>query len=149
VRILFSWATLSLKPIRLERSWKGRGACGSASGTGSGVPFRSAGDYLWSASVDTRSRLEVLYERGVVRAQYSISEEQCDRVSEVNVKGILFTAQKALPLMRAGGSIILTGSITGPWERPSSACTARQRPLSGSLLGAGRRTRRTQGSGSM
>jgi NAD(P)-dependent dehydrogenase (short-subunit alcohol dehydrogenase family) len=84
--------------------------------------------------------LRFLYERGVVRAQCSISEEQCDRVSEVNVKGILFTAQKALPLMRAGGSIILTGSTTGPWERPSSACTARQRPLSGSLLGAGRRT---------
>jgi NAD(P)-dependent dehydrogenase (short-subunit alcohol dehydrogenase family) len=30
----------------------------------------------------------------------------------VNVKGMVFTVQKALPLMRDGGSIILTGSTT-------------------------------------
>src|SRR6202158_1913899 len=35
----------------------------------------------------------------------AISEEQFDKVFDVNVKGTLFTVQKALPLMRAGGSI--------------------------------------------
>jgi NAD(P)-dependent dehydrogenase (short-subunit alcohol dehydrogenase family) len=41
-----------------------------------------------------------------------ISEESFDTVFGVNVKGTLFTVQKALPLMKAGGSIILTGSTT-------------------------------------
>jgi NAD(P)-dependent dehydrogenase (short-subunit alcohol dehydrogenase family) len=43
----------------------------------------------------------------------SISEDQFDKIFDVNVKGTLFTVQEALPLMRAGGSIILTGSTTG------------------------------------
>src|SRR3984893_10734597 len=43
----------------------------------------------------------------------AISEEQYDKIFDVNVKGTLFTVQKALPLMRSGGSIILTGSTTG------------------------------------
>jgi NAD(P)-dependent dehydrogenase (short-subunit alcohol dehydrogenase family) len=43
----------------------------------------------------------------------AITEEQFDKVFDVNVKGTLFTVQKALPLMRAGGSVILTGSTTG------------------------------------
>jgi NAD(P)-dependent dehydrogenase (short-subunit alcohol dehydrogenase family) len=49
----------------------------------------------------------------------AISEEQFDKVFDVNVKGTLFTVQKALPLMRAGGSIILTGSTTGSMGTPA------------------------------
>jgi NAD(P)-dependent dehydrogenase (short-subunit alcohol dehydrogenase family) len=41
----------------------------------------------------------------------SITEEQFDREFAVNVKGALFTVQKALPLLRDGGSIILNASI--------------------------------------
>jgi NAD(P)-dependent dehydrogenase (short-subunit alcohol dehydrogenase family) len=41
----------------------------------------------------------------------SITEEQFDKTFNVNVRGTLFTIQKALPLMRDGGSIILNGSI--------------------------------------
>jgi NAD(P)-dependent dehydrogenase (short-subunit alcohol dehydrogenase family) len=40
----------------------------------------------------------------------SITEEHIDRVFGTNVKGLLFTAQKALPLMPDGSTIILTGS---------------------------------------
>lgn len=43
----------------------------------------------------------------------SIPEHQFDKVFDVNVKGTLFTVQKALQLMRTGSSIILTGSTTG------------------------------------
>lgn len=43
----------------------------------------------------------------------SITEEQFDKTFNVNVRGTLFTVQKALPLMRDGGSIIMTGSIAG------------------------------------
>jgi NAD(P)-dependent dehydrogenase (short-subunit alcohol dehydrogenase family) len=49
----------------------------------------------------------------------AISEEQFDKVFGVNVKGTLFTVQKALPLMRSGGSIILTGSTTGSMGTPA------------------------------
>ena len=41
----------------------------------------------------------------------AITEENFDRTFNVNVRGTLFTVQKALPLMRDGGSIIMTGSI--------------------------------------
>jgi NAD(P)-dependent dehydrogenase (short-subunit alcohol dehydrogenase family) len=41
----------------------------------------------------------------------SITEETCDKTFNINVRGTLFTAQKALPLMRDGGSVIMTGSI--------------------------------------
>jgi NAD(P)-dependent dehydrogenase (short-subunit alcohol dehydrogenase family) len=40
-----------------------------------------------------------------------ITEEQFDRIFAINVKGLLFTVQKALPLMNDGGSIILNASI--------------------------------------
>jgi NAD(P)-dependent dehydrogenase (short-subunit alcohol dehydrogenase family) len=49
----------------------------------------------------------------------AISEDQFDSIFDVNVKGTLFTVQKALPLMRAGGSIILTGSTTGSMGTPA------------------------------
>lgn len=42
-----------------------------------------------------------------------IDEDHFDRVFNINVKGTVFTVQKALPLMSAGGSIVLTGSGAG------------------------------------
>jgi NAD(P)-dependent dehydrogenase (short-subunit alcohol dehydrogenase family) len=41
----------------------------------------------------------------------AITPEHFDQTFGVNVRGTLFTVQKALPLFRDGGSIILTGSI--------------------------------------
>jgi len=41
----------------------------------------------------------------------SITEETFDKTFNINVRGTLFTVQKALPLMGDGGSIIMTGSI--------------------------------------
>jgi len=40
-----------------------------------------------------------------------ITEEQFDSVFSLNTRGTLFTVQKALPMMRNGGSIIMNGSI--------------------------------------
>lgn len=42
----------------------------------------------------------------------AITEAHFDKTFDVNVKGTLFTVQKALPLMRPGSSIILNASIT-------------------------------------
>src|ERR1035441_633187 len=41
----------------------------------------------------------------------SITEEHFDSMFNVNVKGVVFTVQKALPLMPDGGSIVLNASI--------------------------------------
>jgi NAD(P)-dependent dehydrogenase (short-subunit alcohol dehydrogenase family) len=41
----------------------------------------------------------------------SITEEHFDKLFDTNVKGTLFTVQKALPLLNDGASIILTGSV--------------------------------------
>jgi NAD(P)-dependent dehydrogenase (short-subunit alcohol dehydrogenase family) len=43
----------------------------------------------------------------------SITEFHFDKIFSVNVKGLLFTVQKALPLFKDGGSIILTASVGG------------------------------------
>jgi NAD(P)-dependent dehydrogenase (short-subunit alcohol dehydrogenase family) len=41
-----------------------------------------------------------------------ITEEQYEKTFGTNVKGTIFTVQKALPLLKDGGSVILTGSST-------------------------------------
>ncbi len=43
----------------------------------------------------------------------SITEENYDKTFDTNVKGTLFTVQKALPLLRDGASVIMNGSIAG------------------------------------
>jgi NAD(P)-dependent dehydrogenase (short-subunit alcohol dehydrogenase family) len=40
-----------------------------------------------------------------------ITEEQFDRTFNTDVRGVLFTVQKALPLLSKGSSVILTGSM--------------------------------------
>jgi NAD(P)-dependent dehydrogenase (short-subunit alcohol dehydrogenase family) len=49
----------------------------------------------------------------------AISEEHFDRIFSINVRGTLFTVQKALPHLRDGASIILTGSTTGTTGTPA------------------------------
>jgi len=43
----------------------------------------------------------------------SVTEENYDKTFDTNVKGTLFTVQKALPLLREGASIIMNGSVAG------------------------------------
>ena len=50
-----------------------------------------------------------------------IKEEQFDRMFDINVKGLLFTVQKALPLIQDGGSIILNASIVASKGNPASS----------------------------
>jgi NAD(P)-dependent dehydrogenase (short-subunit alcohol dehydrogenase family) len=49
----------------------------------------------------------------------AITEEHYDRTFEINVKGTLFTVQKALPLLKDGSSVILTGSTAGSTGTPA------------------------------
>jgi NADP-dependent 3-hydroxy acid dehydrogenase YdfG len=49
----------------------------------------------------------------------AITEEPFDRLFSINVKGTLFTVQKALPLLNDGGSIIVMGSVAGVKGTPA------------------------------
>ena len=73
-------------------------------------------DRLFDTVKSAKGRIDVVLANaglGALEPLGRISEASFDKVFDVNVKGTLFTVQKALPLMRAGGSIILTGSTTG------------------------------------
>jgi hypothetical protein len=56
---------------------------------------------------------------GELAALGTLSEEHFDKTFDINVKGTVFTVQKALPLLRDGGSIILTGSTAGTVGTPA------------------------------
>jgi len=79
-------------------------------------------DRLFAAVQARKGRIDVLFANaglGVMEPLGAITEASFDLVFDVNVKGTLFTVQKALPLMQAGGSIILTGSTTGSMGSPA------------------------------
>lgn len=69
-----------------------------------------------------KGRLDVLVANagvGEFASLGQITEEHYDYIFDINVKGTLFTVQKALPLMTNGGSIILTGSTVGSMGTPT------------------------------
>lgn len=73
-------------------------------------------DRLIETVRDGHGRIDVLFANaglGQVEPLGQITEASFDLTFGVNVKGVVFTVQKALPLMQAGASIILTGSTTG------------------------------------
>ena len=51
----------------------------------------------------------------------AIDEAHYDSIFGLNVKGLIFTVQKALPLMRDGGAIVLNGSIAGSKGLPDQS----------------------------
>jgi len=72
----------------------------------------------------TRGRLDIVFANAGI-AQYApfgaITEELYDSIFDVNVKGLLFTVQKALPLMPDGASIILNASIVASKGLPANS----------------------------
>jgi len=71
-------------------------------------------DRLFAQIKKEKGSLDIVFANAGV-ARYAplgeIAEEFYDSIFDINVKGILFTVQKALPLLREGGSIILNASI--------------------------------------
>jgi NAD(P)-dependent dehydrogenase (short-subunit alcohol dehydrogenase family) len=70
-------------------------------------------DRLYEA-VEKKGKIDVVFANAGV-AEFApmgkITEEHFDRLFDINVKGTLFTVQKALPLMNEGGSIVVNGSV--------------------------------------
>src|SRR4051812_25637189 len=79
-------------------------------------------DRLYEAVKAQRGRLDILFANagtGSIAPLGKITPDQYDQVFDVNVKGLVFTVQKALPLMTEGASIILTGSTAGAKGTPA------------------------------
>ncbi|SIT46071.1 Uncharacterized oxidoreductase YkvO [Paraburkholderia piptadeniae] len=73
-------------------------------------------DALYAQIKEEQGHLDVLFANaggGSMLPLGSITEEHYDDTFDRNVKGVLFTVQKALPLLAEGASVILTGSTAG------------------------------------
>jgi NAD(P)-dependent dehydrogenase (short-subunit alcohol dehydrogenase family) len=73
-------------------------------------------DRLYKTVKEQKGRVDVLFANaggGELVPLGKITEEHFDKWFGINVKGLLFSVQKALTLMPRGGSIVLNGSIAG------------------------------------
>jgi NAD(P)-dependent dehydrogenase (short-subunit alcohol dehydrogenase family) len=73
-------------------------------------------DRLYETVKRQRGRIDVLFAsagQGEFATIEQVTEEHFDKTIGLNVRGTLFTVQKALPLFNNNGSIILNGSIAG------------------------------------
>jgi NAD(P)-dependent dehydrogenase (short-subunit alcohol dehydrogenase family) len=81
-------------------------------------------DNLFSQIKSEKGKLDVVFANAGA-AKYAplgqISEELYYSIFDVNVKGVLFTVQKALPLIPEGGSIILNASIVASKGLPANS----------------------------
>src|SRR5918993_2154446 len=71
-------------------------------------------DRLYDIVKEQKGHIDILFANagvgGLVPLE-AITEAHFDKIFNINVKGILFTVQKALPIFQDGGSIILNASI--------------------------------------
>ena len=70
-------------------------------------------DRLYETVRKEKGKIDILFAsagRGELAAIGDVTEEHFDKIVGLNVRGTLFTVQKALPLFNDGGSIILNGS---------------------------------------
>ena len=81
-------------------------------------------DRLFAQINRDKGKLDIVFANaGIARygALGTITEEVFDSIFNTNVKGMLFTVQKALPLLSDGASIILNGSVVGSKGLPSNS----------------------------
>ncbi|WP_175766143.1 SDR family NAD(P)-dependent oxidoreductase [Burkholderia ambifaria] len=91
-------------------------AGGKATGVRSDSTRLDELDALYEQIKKEHGRLDVLFVNaggGSMLPLGSITEAHYDETFDRNVKGVLFTVQKALPLLADGASVILTGSTAG------------------------------------
>ncbi|QDC02687.1 SDR family oxidoreductase [Mesorhizobium sp. 8] len=79
-------------------------------------------DRLYTAVKAERGTLDIVFANAGVGSQLALGQITAGHIDvtfDTNVKGTIFTVQKALPLMGQGGSIILTGSSAGTTGAPA------------------------------
>ncbi|HEY3426698.1 MAG TPA: glucose 1-dehydrogenase [Negativicutes bacterium] len=79
-------------------------------------------DRLYAVIKKEKGHIDILFANagfGTYAPLGAITEEEFDQTFGLNVKSVLFTVQKALPLFREGGSIILNASTAGSKGTPA------------------------------
>ncbi|WP_199035630.1 SDR family NAD(P)-dependent oxidoreductase [Glycomyces salinus] len=93
----------------------------AATGVRTDVSVQTDLDHLYSVVREEAGRLDVLVANAggaIPQSLGEITEDAIDATFGTNVKGTIFTVQKALPLLSDGASIIVTGSTST--RRPES-----------------------------
>ena len=101
------------RQTELDAAAKGLGS--NATAVHSDVANLADLDRLFEKIKREKGRLDILFANaggGSLAPLGQITEEQFDKTFNTNVRGLLFTVQKALPLMPPGSAIILNASIT-------------------------------------
>ncbi len=81
-------------------------------------------DRMYAEIKERKGKLDVVFANAGIYEQMpydQVSEDFYDRCVDVNAKGVIFTIQKAVPLMDKNGSIILNGSFIGSSGLPGMA----------------------------
>jgi len=81
-------------------------------------------DRLYERIQHEKEKLDIVFANAGI-ARYArlgdVTEDLYDSIFNINVKGVLFTVQKALPLPRNGASIILNASIVASKGLPANS----------------------------
>ena len=81
-------------------------------------------DKLYTAVREQKGKLDIVFANagtGQFAPLGRITEEHFDNQFNVNVKGLLFTVQEALPLLQPGGAVVLNASIVSITGSPASS----------------------------
>ena len=84
-------------------------------------------DRLYAVVKEKHGRIDILFANagaGTVAPLEAATEAHFDQTFDVNVKGLFFSVQKALPLFNDGGSIILTSSVSNVMGLPGFSAYA-------------------------
>jgi NAD(P)-dependent dehydrogenase (short-subunit alcohol dehydrogenase family) len=79
-------------------------------------------DRLYATVEQDAGRIDILFANAGAGTRLplgAITAEHVDQIFDLNVKGLLFTVQKALPLLKDGASIILNASMAGSKGMPA------------------------------
>ncbi|KAA0687329.1 SDR family NAD(P)-dependent oxidoreductase [Neorhizobium sp. P12A] len=84
-------------------------------------------DRLYDVVKEKHGHIDILFANagaGTVAPLAAATEDHFDQTFDVNVKGMFFTVQKALPLFKSGGSIILNSSVANVKGLPAFSAYA-------------------------
>jgi NAD(P)-dependent dehydrogenase (short-subunit alcohol dehydrogenase family) len=106
----------------VSASWRRRSRRSAATSPPSEQTCRSwrIFDRLFAQIEREKGRLDIVFANAGIWKYAplgTITEEHYDSIFDVNVKGLLLTVQKALPLLPYGASIILAEDRSLAWER--------------------------------
>jgi NAD(P)-dependent dehydrogenase (short-subunit alcohol dehydrogenase family) len=79
-------------------------------------------DHLYETVANVKGRIDIVFANAGVGEFVpfgDVTEEHFDKLFNINVRGTVFTVQKALPLLNDAGSIILNGSVASVKGTPA------------------------------